>query len=123
MICYKNRLKDDSIDFALRISDLCENINGCSVYINKILLSSSLIGAYINETKYNNNKVELVNKYNKALEECLATEYWIELIFKKGYIEGENYKELCNRSSSIRRRLLTLIAMLEKNIQSKMTKE
>ena len=48
----KNQLREDAIEFAIQISDLCDEIKGCSVYVNQIVRSSSSIGANIHEAKY-----------------------------------------------------------------------
>lgn len=52
----KNKLREDSIDFAIAISDLCEQIKGCNVYVNQLLRSSSSIGANIHEARYAQSK-------------------------------------------------------------------
>ena len=41
----KNLLREETINFAIEISDICDSIKGCSVYINQLLRSSSSIGA------------------------------------------------------------------------------
>ena len=45
----KNQLREESIEFAIAVSDTCDNIKGCSVYVNQLLRSSSSIGANIHE--------------------------------------------------------------------------
>ena len=39
----KNQLREDVIEFALQISDLCGEIKGCSVYVNQIRLNNARI--------------------------------------------------------------------------------
>jgi hypothetical protein len=58
----KNQLREDAIEFAIQISDLCDEIKGCSVYVNQIVRSSSSIGANIHEAKYAQSKADFVNK-------------------------------------------------------------
>ena len=43
----KNQLREDAIQFAILISNLCDEIIGCSVYVGQIVRSSSSIGANI----------------------------------------------------------------------------
>ena len=45
----KNQLREESIEFAIAVSDTCDNIKGCSVYVNQLLRSSSSIGENIHE--------------------------------------------------------------------------
>ena len=39
----KDILREESIDFAIMVSDICDEIKGCSVYINQLLRCSSSI--------------------------------------------------------------------------------
>ena len=52
----KNQLREESIEFAIMVSDVCDEIKGCSVYVNQLLRSSSSIGANIHEAKYAQSK-------------------------------------------------------------------
>ena len=111
----KNQLREDAIEFAIQISDLCDEIKGCSVYINQIVRSSSSIGANIHEAKYAQSKADLINKLEISLKECSETEYWLELIFRKGKITEITYKDLRNKCGSIRRRLIASITTAKEN--------
>ena len=115
MINAKNQLREDVIKFAIQISDLCDEIKGCSVYVNQIVRSSSSIGANIHEAKYAQSKADFVNKLEISLKECSETEYWLELIFKKGKITEATYKDLRNKCGSIRRRLIASITTAKRN--------
>ena len=111
----KNQLREDAIEFALQISDLCDEIKGCSVYVNQIVRSSSSIGANIHEAKYAQSKADFVNKLEISLKECSETEYWLELIFRKGKMSESKYKDLRNKCGSIRRRLIASITTAKEN--------
>ena len=105
----KNQLREDAIEFAIQISELCDEIKGCSVYINQIVRSSSSIGANIHEAKYAQSKADFISKLEISLKECSETEYWLELIFRKGKMTEATYKDLRNKCGSIRRRLISSI--------------
>ena len=105
----KNQLREDAIELAIQISDLCDEIKSCSVYINQILRSSSSIGANIHEAKYAQSKADFINKLEISLKECSETEYWLELIFRKGKINENTYRDLRNKCGSIRRRLIASV--------------
>ena len=109
MMDNKNQLREDAIELAIQISDLCDNIKGCSVYVNQIVRSSSSIGANIHEAKYAQSKSDFVNKLEISLKECSETEYWLELLFRKAKLTEESYKCLRNKCGSIRRRLIASI--------------
>ena len=105
----KNKLREDAIEFAINISDICDELRGCSVFVNLIVRSSSSIGANIHEAKYAQSRADFVNKLEIALKECYETEYWLELIFRKGKITEIQFKDLRNKCGSIRWRLISSI--------------
>ena len=112
----KNQLREDAIELALQISDLCDEIKGCSVYVNQIVRSSSSIGANLHEARYAQSRADFINKLEIYLKECSETEYWLELIYRKKKISEEMYRELRNKCGSIRRRLITSITTAKKNV-------
>ena len=116
----KNQLREDAIEFAIQISDLCDEIKGCSVYVNQIVRSSSSIGANIHEAKYAQSKADFINKLEISLKECSETEYWLELIFRKGKMSDSTYKDLRNKCGSIRRRLIASITTAKEQVQKQM---
>ena len=111
----KNQLREDAIEFAIQISDLCDEIRGCAVYVNQIVRSSSSIGANIHEAKYAQSKADFIHKLEISLKECSETEYWLELISRKGKITETVYKDLRNKCGSIRRRLIASITTAKGN--------
>ena len=84
----KNVLREDSIEFALQISDLCDKMDGCAEYRSQIIRSSSSIGANLHEARYAQSKADFINKLEVSLKECYETEYWLELLFESGYIDN-----------------------------------
>ena len=111
----KNILREDSINFAIIISDICENITGCSVYKNQIIRSSSSIGANIHEAKYAQSRADFINKLEVSLKETAETEYWIELIYRKKKLTEAQYRLLKSRVGSIQRRLIASITTAKNN--------
>ena len=116
----KNQLRENAIELAIQISDLCDEIKGCSVYVNQIVRSSSSIGANIHEAKYAQSKADFINKLEISLKECSETEYWLELIFRKGKMDETTYKDLRNKCGSIRRRLIASITTAKENALGQM---
>ncbi|MBE6983560.1 MAG: four helix bundle protein [Ruminococcaceae bacterium] len=107
------------IEFAIQISDLCDEIKGCSVYVNQIVRSSSSIGANIHEAKYAQSKADFINKMEISLKECSETEYWLELLFRKRKLSEEQYNTLRNLCGLIRRRLIASITTAKGNTDRK----
>ena len=111
----KNQLREESIEFAIAISDVCDNIKGCSIYINQLLRSSSSIGANIHDAKYAQSRSDFIHKLEIALKESSETDYWLELIYRKNKFSEETYKELKNNCGIIRRKLIASITTAKKN--------
>ena len=111
----KNILREDSINFAIMISDICENITGVLIYKNQLIRSSSSIGANIHEAKYAQSRADFINKLEIALKESSETEYWLELLYRKKKLSEAQYKETKNHVGSIRRRLIASITTAKNN--------
>jgi len=105
----KNQMREDSIEFALAVSDLCDSIKGCSVFTNQLLRSSSSVGANLHEAQYAQSRADFISKLEIALKECAETDYWLELLYRKNKLSETQYKALRNQSGSIRRRLIASI--------------
>lgn len=105
----RNQLREDSIAFAIAVSDVCDSIKGCSVFTNQLIRSASSIGANLHEAKYAQSRADFVNKLEIALKESSETEYWLELLWRKRKITEERYKTMRNQCGSIRRRLIASV--------------
>ena len=105
----KNLLREETISFAIEISDICDNVKGCSVYTNQLIRCSSSIGANIHEARYAQSKADFINKLEIALKECFETEYWLELLVRKKRIDESTYRKLINKCGTIRRKLIASV--------------
>ena len=105
----KTQLREDAVSFAIKISDLCEGIKSCSIYVDQIIRSSSSIGANIYEARYAQSTLDFIHKLEISLKECSETEYWLELLYRKDKISEVTYKNLLQQCGSIRRRLISSV--------------
>ena len=104
-----NFLVDFSIDFATKIVNLTEQIQGKGVLKNQILKSGTSIGANIHEANYAQSKADFISKLQIALKECYETEYWRKLFSKTNMINEDVYSKLQNDCGQIRRVLISSI--------------
>ncbi len=111
----KNKLREETIGFAISVSDICENIKGCSIYVNQLIRSSSSIGANIHEAKYAQSRADFIHKMEIALKESSETEYWIELLYRKQKINTEEYQKLKKQCGIIRRKLISSVTTAKNN--------
>ena len=112
---HKNQLREDAIELAIQISDLCDNIKGCSVFVNQVVRSASSIGANIHEAKYAQSRADFIHKLEISLKECYETEYWLELLYRKGKMDENLFGKLRNDCGSVRRRLIASITTAKGN--------
>lgn len=85
-----------------------------SVLTNQLIRSATSIGANIHESKYAQSSADFVSKMQIALKECYESEYWLELLCRTNYIEGNIYKILLNNCGSIRRMLISSVNTAKK---------
>ena len=115
----KNQLREETIDFAIAVSDICDNIRGCSVFVNQLLRCSSSIGANVHEAKYAQSRADFINKLEIALKESSETDYWLELLYRKQKLSNECYHSLKNRCGTIRRKLIASVTTAKANATTK----
>ena len=111
----KDQLRNETIDFAIAVSDVCDSIRGCSVYVNQLLRCSSSIGANLHEARYAQSRADFISKLEIALKESSETDYWLELLFRKKKLSDECYKLLKNQCGTIRRKLIASITTAKGN--------
>ncbi len=111
----KNLLREETIEFAILVSNICENIKGCSVYTNQLVRSSSSIGANLHEAKYAQSRADFISKLEIALKECAESEYWIEILTRKQKLLEAQSKLLKQKCGIIRRKLISSITTAKAN--------
>ena len=118
MAAEKNQLREETIDFAILVSDICDEITGCHVYVNQLLRCSSSIGANLHEAKYAQSRADFISKLEISLKESSETEYWLELLYRKNKLSTEQYTCLRNKCGTIRRKLIASVTTAKANSNS-----
>lgn len=92
------------MDFSVQIINLVKELKAKheSVIANQIGRSGTSIGANIYEAKYAQGIKDFISKLEIALKEASETGYWLELLFRTGYIDESVYKKLSDQCASIR---------------------
>ena len=111
----KNELREMAIAFALSISDVCEEIKGCRSYVDQMVRSSASIGANLFEAKYAQSRADFIHKLGIPLKECSETEFWLELLHRKGKLTDDQYRSLNNARGSIQRKIIASVTTAKKN--------
>ena len=83
--------------------------------LNQLLRSGTSIGANIHEANYAASKADFINKFQIALKECYESDYWLGLFKDTKMITEEEYEEMFNKCSKIRRLLIASITTAKKD--------
>ncbi len=111
----ESKLRNLSVDFAVKIIKLCETIRGHYSLTNQLERSATSIGANIHEANYAHGKADFIAKLQIALKECYETEYWLELFVKSDILNRDASVELYNQCGTIRRLLIASIKTAREN--------
>ena len=106
-----DKLSVQSMDFAVAIINLVKELKQKreSVISNQIGRSGTSIGANIREAQYAHGKADFIAKLQISLKEANETGYWLELLYKTGYISEMRYKSLDASCTSVRAMLVASI--------------
>ena len=112
-----DKLAEQSMDFAVQIINLVKQLKEQreNIISNQIGRSGTSIGANIREAKYAHGTADFISKMQIALKEANETGYWLELLYKTGYIGEEQYVFLEARCKSLRAMLVSSINTAKNN--------
>ena len=107
----ESKLRTQSMDFAVAIINLVKELREKreTIISNQIGRSGTSIGANIREAQYAHGKADFIAKLQIALKEANETGYWLELLYKTGYLLEQEFKSLDSACTSIRVMLIASI--------------
>lgn len=107
------------MDFAVSLLVLVKRLRGSheTIVSNQIGRSGTSIGANIREAQYAHGKADFIAKLQIALKEANETGYWLELLFRSGYLSEEEYKSLDSSCASLRVMLIASVNTAKENEQ------
>lgn len=111
----ENMLADLSVDFAVKILKLTDQMKGHYSLSNQLERSATSIGANIREARYAHSRADFISKLQIALKECYETEYWLELMQKANLIPLESGQTFAHDCGVIRRILISSINTAKQN--------
>ena len=116
----ESKLRDLSMDFSVQIINLVKELKAKheTVISKQIGRSGTSIGANIFEANYDQGKRDFIFKLEIALKEASETGYWLELLYRTGYIDESRFKALNDQCTSIRVMLIASCRTAKQNIGS-----
>ena len=117
----ESKLRDLSMEFSVDIINLVKFLksNHESVIANQIGRSGTSIGANIHEAQCAQSKKDFMSKLEIALKEASETGYWLELLHRTNYIDGQRYKILSDKCTTLRVMLVSSCRTAKANIDNK----
>ena len=118
----ENIILDKSKRFALRIIKLYKYmISEHKEYVlsKQILRSGTSVGANVREAVRGQSTADFYAKFNIALKEAEETLYWLELLHRTNYIDGQRYKILSDKCTTLRVMLVSSCRTAKANIDNK----
>ncbi len=112
-----SKLCTQSMDFAVSIIQLVKQLKAKreSIISNQIGRSGTSIGANIREAQYAHGKADFIAKLQIALKEANETDYWLELLYRTGYLQESEFKALDSACTSIRVMLISSVKTAKDN--------
>lgn len=92
-----NVLKEKAFVFALDVIHLYKNVCDTKkefVLSKQFLRSGTSVGANISEAEYAESKSDFIHKLAIALKEANETKYWLELLYRSGYVDQNSFDGL-----------------------------
>ena len=115
----KDALSVQSMDFAVSIIELVRELKSKheTVTSNQIGRSGTSIGANIREAQYAHGKPDFIAKLQISLKEANETGYWLELLYKTGYLTETQFKSLDSACTGIRVMLISSINTAKQHLK------
>ena len=115
----ESKLRVQSMDFAVSIITLVKELKAKreSIISGQIGRSGTSIGANIHEAQYAHSKNDFIAKLQISLKEANETGYWLELLYRTGYLTDEQYNQLNTACTRIRVMLISSINTAKTNQQ------
>jgi len=111
-----NAIYNKSLDFAIRIVNLYKYMNSSKnefIISKQLLRSGTSIGANVREAVRAQSKPDFISKMNIALKEADETSYWLELLYKTGYLTEPQFNSI-NKDCDVIIRILVKIIKTSK---------
>ena len=93
----ENVIKSRSFDFAVRIVNLYKYLTETHrefALAKQLLKSGTSIGANVREAIGGQSKEDFTAKMHIALKEVYETEYWLELLYRTGYLDKPQFDSI-----------------------------
>lgn len=112
----ENIVKEKSFDFALKIIVISRDIAITSKEFDltrQLKRSGTAIGALIRESEHAESKADFIHKLSISLKEAGETEYWIDLLYRAGYMHLDQFNYIRTDISELNKLLISILKKLK----------
>lgn len=111
-------IRDKSFAFALEIIETAKGLQKENEYVlsKQLLRSGTSVGANVREALNASSYKDFIYKLTISQKECDESLYWIELLFRSGYIESPVYSNLKSNAEEQLRILRSIILTSKKKL-------
>lgn len=117
-----NAVREKSLAFAVRVVKLSRYVQEKSAeYIlsKQLCRSGTSVGANVREALMGVSSADFLAKMHIALKEIYETEYWIELLYRTGYISENEYQSIFNDCNELTKLLTSITKTTKERITEK----
>ena len=85
------------------------------VISKQLLRSGTSIGANLSEAKYAQSTNDFISKSSISLKETAETIYWLELLYKTGYLAEEQFSSINADATEMIKMLTSIVKTTKSN--------
>lgn len=114
----ENVVKEKSFDFAIKVVAISKEIatrNREWDLTRQMKRSGTAIGALIRESEHAESKKDFIHKLSISMKEANETEYWVDLLYRIGYMTEEQFQSIRGDISELNRLLIAILKTLKGN--------
>ncbi len=115
----KNILRESALDFAIKVSEVCENIVGFDNEIDQLRRASSSIAANLHEARYAQSNADFINKLEVSLKECSESLFWLKFLYQRKKLDEDTFKKLKNECGRIQYKLISSVKTVKQRYNIK----
>lgn len=114
-------LKTKSYKLALDSVNICKSLFKNHEYIlsKQFVRSSTSVGANIREAQYAQSTKDFIHKLSISLKECDETLFWLDLLRDSNYLSNNDYNNLNEQASELKRMLTSSIITSKNKLNTK----
>ncbi len=113
---YQKQIQEKCINYAVRVDKLRRDLNKQHEYnkADQVDRCASSIGANYSEAVCAESEADYIHKLGVAQKEANETIYWLKVIYRCGYMDGQLYESLVVEADELIRIITATILSLKK---------